>query len=284
MGKSASQKQQVSEYYMSIHSGLCVGPIDAITGLYVGEKLAWEGEVTQGGNIAINAPSLFGGNKDGGGVGGIMVYLPGGPNQVLPNELARRQGLTSATSPGYRSVASVYFIGLDSVPAGSIDTSGSGGVVGGGSGGTGGDGSGTPGGGGGSVGCPVSTALVLLANEDRTGPGPCVPAGALRPNMDWVWSRHEHTGRWAAYPVTHKRLLHADIWHVPGRPLTSGSHLWHCNDEWGWIRSDFIGTATGTNEVVVALTIGGAHTYTLIGDDGVWLVSHNKTSEPSGTL
>lgn len=121
MGKGAAGKQQVNEYYMSIHAGICIGPVDAITALYVGEKLAWTGEVTEEAAIAINAPSLFGGNKDGGGVGGVMYYLPGNRNQVMPNVLAARQGLSSNSSPAYRGVASVYFIGSGGLQSGSVN-------------------------------------------------------------------------------------------------------------------------------------------------------------------
>ena len=145
MGKAGSAKQQVNEYYMSIHGGLCVGPVDAITALYVGEKLAWQGEAKDAGPIYINAPSLFGGNKDGGGVGGVMYYLPGGRDQVLPDTLASRQGLTGNTSPAYRGVASVYFVGVDSISAGSVS------LGSGGSSGSGSSDSGSSGGGGGSV-------------------------------------------------------------------------------------------------------------------------------------
>lgn len=124
MGKKAAGKQQVTEFSMSIHMGICHGPVDAITGLFVGEKLAWEGEVTDEAGVYVNAPSLFGGPTDGGGVGGVMYYLPGGRDQVMPEALAQRLGLTSATCPAFRGVASVFFVGTDGAAPGSLDTSG----------------------------------------------------------------------------------------------------------------------------------------------------------------
>lgn len=161
MGKAAGQKQAVDEFYMSIHMGICWGPLDAITGLYVGEKIAWEGEATAEGGIYVNSPSLFGGVKEQGGVGGNMYYLPGGRGQVMPAALAQRLGLTPNTCPAYRGVASVFFVGTDGVAAGSLDLSSTtGGTTGGGgsTGGTGptypvggdGSGGGTTGGGGGA--------------------------------------------------------------------------------------------------------------------------------------
>lgn len=110
MGKSASATQQVNEYNLSIHFGICA-EMDAITGIIVGEKQAWAGNRTVEGAITINNENLFGGPKKEGGVRGIAYYLPGSKTQVLPNGLAGRRGLTSETSPAYRGLASVYFVG-----------------------------------------------------------------------------------------------------------------------------------------------------------------------------
>lgn len=152
MGK-ASAKQEVSQFYMSVELGLVHGPVDAITGLFVGEKLAWSGQVTGSGNIAVNAPNLFGGPKSSGGVGGIMVFRNGDPMQVMPAPLAARLGLTPQTCPAHRGICEVWFIGNDEVPAGSVDVTGSGGVTGGGAGDSGaGTGNSGTGGGSGSTG------------------------------------------------------------------------------------------------------------------------------------
>ncbi len=110
MGKGGSQKQQVNEYNMSIHYGICA-EVDAVTGIYVGEKQAWSGDVTAYGPIAISREDLFGGPKKEGGVRGVAFYLPGTSTQVLPEGLAARRGLTSATHNAYRGLASIYFVG-----------------------------------------------------------------------------------------------------------------------------------------------------------------------------
>ena len=120
-------------------------------------------------------------------------------------------------------------------------------------------------------------ALILLANVARDGPGEAVPAGTLTPGVDWVWSPHERTGKWGAWPVTHKRKIESDIWAVLDWPETSPSHLWRIGE--GWTRMDQIGSATGRTGTVVAITIGEAHTYVLVGPRGEWLVSHNKLAE-----
>jgi len=101
----------VTDYRMSLHYGICAGPIDKLLAIYVGEKLAWSGDVSAESAIGINRPQLFGGIKKEGGVSGVAHYLPGGPTQVLPENLANKFGLTSATSPGFRGLASIFFHG-----------------------------------------------------------------------------------------------------------------------------------------------------------------------------
>lgn len=110
MGKSAQGKQQVNEYNLSQHFGIC-SELDAITGIFIGEKQAWTGDVSVGSAITVQNEYLFGGPKKEGGVRGIAYYLPGDQTQVMPQGLAARRGLSSTTSPGYRGVASVYFVG-----------------------------------------------------------------------------------------------------------------------------------------------------------------------------
>jgi hypothetical protein len=110
-GGKAGGKVEVTDYRLSIHYRICHGPIDALLGIYVGEKEAWTGEIAAETDIVINRPDLFGGPKKEGGVAGVARFLPGGPSQVMPEHLASRLGLTSATCPGYRGMASLFFAG-----------------------------------------------------------------------------------------------------------------------------------------------------------------------------
>lgn len=152
--KKGGAKYKVVDYYMSIWYGICHGPVDALTGIYVKERDAWPGKTKYdddedqgdieedspivsfgdfltwfsthtwdgptGGGVSvavsetalpINRMDLFGGDKKEGGVKGTAYYLPGGPEQVLPENLAAKLGVTSATAPGNRGVASVFFYG-----------------------------------------------------------------------------------------------------------------------------------------------------------------------------
>lgn len=108
---SKSPKVDVTEYSLSVHFGVCLGPVDAVTGIRINEKDAWSGMLTGLSQISIYLPQLFGGEKKEGGPMGQVVYLPGGEDQVLPEALAQRLGLTSATCPAYRGIGSLFFVG-----------------------------------------------------------------------------------------------------------------------------------------------------------------------------
>jgi hypothetical protein len=110
MGKGSGSKQTVNRYYMSIHFGICA-EMDEMTAIYFGEKLGWSGSVSTLSSFAISRDDLFGGDKKEGGVGGYVTFLPGKSDQVMPEVLAERRGLTSATHPAYRGLASAYFTG-----------------------------------------------------------------------------------------------------------------------------------------------------------------------------
>jgi len=113
MGKAAggSAQQEVTEYRLSIHYGVCV-TVDGMTRITFGEdKVAWEGDVTEPGPIYINRPDLFGGPKKEGGVVGVAYFLPGREDQIMPNALAAKYGKTNTTCPAYRGVTTVFFCG-----------------------------------------------------------------------------------------------------------------------------------------------------------------------------
>jgi len=111
MGKKGGGEIEVNEYLMSMHVGLC-SEIDELTSIYVGEKQAWAGNQADPAALAISKPSLFGGEKKEGGVRGTVLYLPGRPDQVLPDAMAQKFGRASgADCPGFRGVASLFFTG-----------------------------------------------------------------------------------------------------------------------------------------------------------------------------
>lgn len=114
MGKSKKPKTEVTEYSMSEHFGVCIGPPDALLALTINEKQAWAGEQTDPGTISIDNADLFGGVKKEGGVRGTVHYLPGNADQVLPDALAVKLGRTGgADCPGFRGFLSLFFVGSD---------------------------------------------------------------------------------------------------------------------------------------------------------------------------
>lgn len=109
MGKP-SAKQEITDYRASMHLGLCTAGAK-MTRIFVGEKVAWQGDVSTLTGVSVNAPNLFGGPKREGGTVGTVYFLPGADDQVLPSVLASRMGLTSATCPAYRGVTTIFFVG-----------------------------------------------------------------------------------------------------------------------------------------------------------------------------
>jgi len=105
-----SQKMRVAEYRLSTHFGVCLAPV-RLRGLFFGEKLAWEGDLDTQTIIGINNIDLFGGVQKEGGIQGDIYFLPGDENQTMPEGLAAKLGLTTATCPGFRGFASVFMVG-----------------------------------------------------------------------------------------------------------------------------------------------------------------------------
>jgi hypothetical protein len=117
VGKS-SPKQEVTDYYMSIHFGICAGA-DAIKRIIIKEKDAWTGSISTLSTIPISKRDLFGGNKKEGGVEGTVHWLPGNADQVLPDELAQKLGRSGGTdAPGFRGLASAFFVGSSASKSG----------------------------------------------------------------------------------------------------------------------------------------------------------------------
>lgn len=102
---------KLADYYMSIHYGICAGPVNSLRRLFVGGKRAWRGNVTTQRVFRIDEPDLFEGDSQEGGVGGAVYFLPGDVTQVLPENLAGRLDLTSDTCPAFRGITSIFMYG-----------------------------------------------------------------------------------------------------------------------------------------------------------------------------
>lgn len=104
-GGKGSQEYTVGYWYgLGAHLALCHGPLDAITEIRVGERVAWSGNVTGNTTITIDNPNLFGGEEREGGVQGPVDILMGGPTQGRNTYLQERLG---ADIPAFRGVVSL---------------------------------------------------------------------------------------------------------------------------------------------------------------------------------
>lgn len=90
-------------YHLGIHMVACTGPVDAVTGIKVGENILWEGNATASTTLSVNQPELFGGDKRQGGVVGD-IDLAFGESSQAPNAYLQTQH--GATIPAYRGVLS----------------------------------------------------------------------------------------------------------------------------------------------------------------------------------
>ena len=149
MGGSSKRVTVGYRYYMSLHMGVCRGPVDEIVQINVGDVRAFpvpdgDSEKTSGlmaiargpnntgvrqfesgaystvsaseintieggGTGRIDAPELFGGDKKEGGISGTLVTLMGGTAQVVPTWI---KSLLGGLVPEFRGVLSFFFDGL----------------------------------------------------------------------------------------------------------------------------------------------------------------------------
>lgn len=97
------------QYFMGVHFGICHGPIDALTAIRVGDRLAWSGSATTSQTFQIDNPNLFGGKKKEGGIVGPFSLMMGEPTQMPNSYLASKQG---GLQPAYRGLCTAVYRGL----------------------------------------------------------------------------------------------------------------------------------------------------------------------------
>lgn len=101
-------------YHLGVHAVLCQGPIDAIRGIYFDDRQAWVGSVSANTTLFIDAPDLFGGEDNQGGVRGNVDVLMGAEDQTQNTYLVQQLG---ANVPSYRGCVSLVFRGAESQQA-----------------------------------------------------------------------------------------------------------------------------------------------------------------------
>ncbi|HYE35515.1 phage tail protein [Methylocaldum sp.] len=103
MGFGAKKQTVGYKYYIGMHLAVCHGPVDAVTQITVGDRVAWTGNVTATQDIAVSAEGLFGGEKREGGVSGTVGFKFGDSGQAQDAYLAARLG---GNVPAFRGILS----------------------------------------------------------------------------------------------------------------------------------------------------------------------------------
>jgi Putative phage tail protein len=103
-----SQQPLVYLYGLGLHFGLSHGPVDEFLEIRAGDRTAWSGSQTASGQIAIDAPSLFGGPLKEGGIQGTADIMMGEATQGANAYLLGQQG---PPQPGYRGLLTVCYEG-----------------------------------------------------------------------------------------------------------------------------------------------------------------------------
>lgn len=92
-------------YRVAYHHGITTGPIDAFLEFRGGDKVAWKGELTSSGTINVNAPYLWGGEKDQGGIVGALDVMFGEADQAVNPYLYNVFGPKTCAWRGFTTVA-----------------------------------------------------------------------------------------------------------------------------------------------------------------------------------
>lgn len=108
MGSKPKAQTVGFRYYFDIHMGLGL-PLDEIVEIRASDKTAWRGSITENGQVRVNAPNLFGGDKGEGGLDGTLDVMFGAEDQgVLPRLASMLGGIV----PAFRGITTAFYSGL----------------------------------------------------------------------------------------------------------------------------------------------------------------------------
>lgn len=122
--------------------------------------------------------------------------------------------------------------------------------------------------------CVEENTLILMANEEFDGPGDEKRAGDIEIG-DMVWTRHEDSMKWSAYPVVHHQLIDREVFRSDGFPDATAEHPFFVGNK--WILMGEFGVPAG-RAIIAHMTIGDAHTFMARHPRSLRsILSHNKT-------
>lgn len=102
---SGSEVTTGYKYFLGIQFALCRGPLDALTKIWIGDDLVFDGDKAPNGLITIDEDDLFGGDDLGnGGVEAVLRFKAGGELQGTSSYLEEFQKQGGDT-PAYRGTA-----------------------------------------------------------------------------------------------------------------------------------------------------------------------------------
>lgn len=107
-GLFSSKNQTIGyKYYFTFDLLLALGPGVRLKKIWVNSnKLVWEGDIGTQQDIVIDKPSLFGGDKQQGGIGGTATFYPGDNSTLQDSTLVSYLG---ANVPSYNGMARLVF-------------------------------------------------------------------------------------------------------------------------------------------------------------------------------
>lgn len=112
MGGSSKKQTVGYKYRVGMHLGWVRGPIDYIFKFAWDKRTAWIGKAVSGDQVHINAPNLFGGEKQEGGVEGYIDVEFGEPTQGRNDYLAKYLDSKQSVGTAMDAVLAILF-GVD---------------------------------------------------------------------------------------------------------------------------------------------------------------------------
>jgi len=124
--------------------------------------------------------------------------------------------------------------------------------------------------------CVTLDTLILLANAAHDGPGEEKRAGDLVVG-DMLWTQHEKTMEWGAFPLIALAHHMADTLTAPGLPDATAEHPFWIDDQ--WVLMGDLGYPKG-REMIAHMTVAGAHTFMARHpNEDAAILCHNKSVE-----
>lgn len=108
MGANNKAQTVGHRYYFDIHMGLGM-PLDEVCAIRASGKTAWTGSITTNGQVRIDKPNLFGGDKGEGGLDGTLYVMFGEEDQTALPKLASMLG---GLVPAFRGITTAFYSGL----------------------------------------------------------------------------------------------------------------------------------------------------------------------------